>query len=227
MRTRFTAAGLILFWIGAPASAHRLDEYLQAAMISVEKDRIQAQLRLTPGVAAFPVVFAAIDTNADGVLSETEQRTYAGRVLRDLSITIDGVHLKPRLVSMRFPGLGELREGLGEIQLELEADLPPGGVDRRLIFENHHQSLISAYLVNALVPRDPNIRIKEQNRNYQQSFYQLDYVQAAGLRLGPLSFTGWPTALAWLCAGLFLLARVGLFWRRRGNRAVSGLSENA
>jgi hypothetical protein len=214
---RFTAVGLILLCIGARASAHRLDEYLQAATISVSKDRIQAQLRLTPGVAVFPVVFAAIDTNADGVLSETEQRTYAGRVIRDLSITIDGVHLKPRLVSMRFPGLGELKEGLGEIQLELKADLPPGGVDRRLIFEDHHESRISAYLVNVLVPLDPNIRIKDQNRNYQQSFYQLDYEQS-GVHLGPVSFTGWPTAAAWLCAALLLSARVGLFWRRRGNR---------
>jgi len=220
MRMRFSAArlaGLIMLWIGTPASAHRLDEYLQATMISVEKDRIHAEVRLTPGVAVFPVVFAEIDTNADGILSEAEQRTYAERVLRDLSISIDGVPLKPRLVSVRFPAIGELKEGLGEIQLALEATLPAGGVDRRLIFENHHERWISAYLMNSLVPRDPNIRIREQTRNYQQSFYQLDYVQAG---LGPLSFTGWPTTLAWLSAALLLCVRLALFWRRRVTRQV-------
>ena len=50
--------------------------------------------------------------------------------------------------------------------------------NRRLIFENHHQSRIAAYLVNCLVPHDRDIRFVAQNRNQQQSFYQLDYVQA-------------------------------------------------
>ncbi len=71
-----------------------------------------------------------------------------------------------------------MREGRGEIQLEFNADVPSGGPNRRLIFENHHQRRIAAYLVNCLVPRDLDIRVTAQNRNYRQSFYQLDYVQA-------------------------------------------------
>ena len=55
MKTRLAAAGAILLLAGTPASAHRLDEYLQATTISVEKDRVQAQIRLTPGVAVFSV----------------------------------------------------------------------------------------------------------------------------------------------------------------------------
>ena len=65
-----------------------------------------------------------------------------------------------------------------EIQLEFEADLPRGGHDRKLTLQNHHQSRISAYQVNCLVPRDPGIRILAQNRNYSQSVYELDFVQA-------------------------------------------------
>ena len=86
--------------------------------------------------------------------------------------------LRPRLVSVEFPAVEDMKEGLGEIQIEFSADLPRGGPNRRLIFENHHQSRIAAYLVNCLVPRDRDIRIVAQNRNEQQSFYQLDYVQA-------------------------------------------------
>jgi len=40
--------------------------------------------------------------------------------------------------------------------------------------------------VNCLVPRDPDIQIVAQNRNEQQSFYQLDYVQAGGSSATPL-----------------------------------------
>ena len=178
MKTMLAAAGAILLSVGGPASAHRLDEYLQATTISVKKDRVQAQIRLTPGVAVFRKVLANIDIDADGVISEAEQRTYAERVLRDLSLTIDGERLRLRLVSSKFAKTEVMKEGRGDIELEFDADVPRGGPNRRLIFENQHQSRIAAYLVNCLVPRDPDIQITAQSRNYRQSYYRLDYSQA-------------------------------------------------
>lgn len=210
MKTRLAAAGVILMLAGGPASAHRLDEYLQATTISVERDRVQAQIRLTPGVAVFPMVLANIDTDADGIISEAEQRAYADRVLGDLSLTIDGDRLQLQLVSWKFAKIEEMKEGGGEIQLEFDADVSSGGPARTLIFENHHQNRIAAYLVNCLVPRDPEIRITGQNRDYQQSFYQLDYKQA-GVR------SGWgSSSRGWLGAGAILLfAGFAFVWRRR------------
>jgi hypothetical protein len=214
MTTRLAAAGAILLLVGTPASAHRLDEYLQATTISVEKDRVQAQIRLTPGVAVFPIVLANIDTDADGGISEAEQRAYGERVLGDLSLTIDGDRLRLGLVSLKFAKIEEMKEGLGEIQLEFDADVPSGGPDRSLTFENQHQSRIAAYLVNCLVPRDPGIRITGQNRNYQQSFYQLDYMQA-DVRSDPQSSAWWFSSRGWLgAAALLLLAGFGFVWRR-------------
>ena len=81
MNTKLVAAAALVLFLGAPASAHRLDEYLQATIISVEKDHVQAFMRLIPGVAASSVVIASIDSNGDGVISEAEQRAYAERVL--------------------------------------------------------------------------------------------------------------------------------------------------
>ncbi|HXI91255.1 MAG TPA: hypothetical protein VNO24_14655, partial [Blastocatellia bacterium] len=214
MKTRLAAAGAILLLVGTPASAHRLDEYLQATTISVERDRVRAQIRLTPGVAVFPIVLANIDTDADGVISEAEQLAYAERVLGDLSLTIDGDRLRLRLVSLKFAQIEEMKEGLGEIQLEFDADVASGGPNRSLTFENQHQSRIAAYLVNCLVPRDPGIRITAQNRNYQQSFYQLDYIQA-DVRSGPQSSAWWSSSRGWLgAAALLLLAGFGFVWRR-------------
>jgi hypothetical protein len=135
-------------------------------------------MRLIPGVAVSASIIASIDSNGDGVISEAEQSAYAERVLGDLSLTIDGNRLRPQLVSISFPRVEQMREGLGEIQIEFTADLPPGGPNRRLILENHHQNRNAAYLVNCLVPRDHDIRIVAQNRNEQQSVYELDYVQA-------------------------------------------------
>ena len=213
MKTTLAVAAILLF-AGAPAFAHRLDEYLQGALISVEKNRLDAEITLTPGVAVFPILLADIDTNADGVISNTEQRAYAQRVLDDLSLKLDGYRLTPRLVSMRFPAIDEMKQGLGQIQLEFSTDLPSGGPNRRLVLESHHHNSIAAYQVNCLVPRDPDIRVIAQSRNYHQSFYQLDYVQV-GIRSGPMSFAWWSAGPGLLCAiALFLSARLAMLWLR-------------
>lgn len=205
------AAAVVFLLAGTPALAHRLDEYLQGTLISVEKGRLQAQMTLTPGVAVYPIVIAGIDTDADGVISETEQRVYAGRVLRDLSLTIDGHRLTPRLVSWEFPAIDEMKEGRGEIRIEFSAELPRNGPNRKLTLENHHQSRIAAYQVNCLVPRDPDIRIVAQNRNYSQSLYELDYVQAG-------VHSGWSADQVWVGAvALLLFARFAFLWRRRAS----------
>jgi hypothetical protein len=184
------AAAVLLLVLTANVSAHRLDEYLQATMFSVEKNRVQVTMRLIPGVAVFPAVLAGIDTNGDGVISQTEQHTYAQRVLGDLSLTVDGKSASLILVSEKFPPIAEMKEGQGEIQLELSAVLSGGGPQRRLVFENHHLSAISVYLVNSLVPRDPDIRILAQNRDERQTFYQLDYAQAGSQSQPAKGWTG-------------------------------------
>ena len=213
MRARLAAAMLAL--AGTPAFAHRLDQYLQGTIISVEKNRIAAQMTLTPGVAVLPLLIADIDIDGNGAISETEQRAYAGQVLRDLSLTIDGHRLTPELLSIRFPTMDEMKEGRGEIQLEFNAALPRGSRNRKLTLENHHQSRIAAYQVNCLVPRDPDIRIAAQTRNYSQSLYQLEYVQS-DVGSDPLSLAWWAGDRRWLgTVAILLFARFAFLWRRR------------
>jgi len=42
-------------------------------------------------------------------------KTSEGKVLRDSSLTIDGDRLTPRLVSAKFPGIQEMKEGRGRL----------------------------------------------------------------------------------------------------------------
>lgn len=162
MKQKLPVTAALLVALGIPTSAHRLDEYLQATLISVGKNQIQAQIRLIPGIAVFPVVLAGIDTDRNGAISKPEEQAYAQRVLRDLSLTMDGDRLTPRLISMRFPEIHDMKAGLGEIDIEFAADLPVHGRDGRLILLNHHQRGIAAYLVNCLVPRDPDFGLSRR-----------------------------------------------------------------
>jgi hypothetical protein len=180
MKRLLTVAAAILLLLPASAFAHRLDEYLQATILSVDASQVEGSMRLVPGVAVSSAVIAGIDTNGDGNLSADERQAYAQHVLRDLSLSIDGRPLTLHLVSASYPSLDQMRQGVGEIQLEFTAGTPRGGANRRLVFENHHQSKISVYLVNCLVPGDKDIRITAQNRNVNQSVYQLDFEQGAG-----------------------------------------------
>ncbi|MGA7411788.1 MAG: HupE/UreJ family protein, partial [Bryobacteraceae bacterium] len=205
MKTKLIATAAIILSVARPISAHRLDQYLQATIISVEKDRVQLFMRLVPGVAVAAAVLADIDTNRDGILSENEQRAYSERVLRDLSLSIDGNRLSPRLVSVGFPNPEEMRAGLGEIKIEFTADLPRGVANRKIIFENHHETRTAAYLVNCLVPLDKDIHVTAQSRNELQSFYELDYEQA-GSGSGPPSVDS-------SSGGRSMLATI-LFWFR-------------
>ena len=212
--------GVALIALGAaPAQAHRLDEYLQAVTVAVGHDRMQAQIRLTPGVVVARIVLAAIDTDANGVISAVEERAYAARVLRDLSFTIDGASLPIHLVAWKYPDAAAMQEGRGEIVVDFDAPLPPGGTDRQLTMENRHQRQIAVYLVNALAPTDPAIRIAEQTRNNAQSYYRLDFAQAAaGAASETGAGTGWSGVPSWIAAvlvGLTVPIAVAALRRRR------------
>ena len=214
MRASLAAVCALVVLATAPARAHRLDEYLQAATIALEKERVEVDMRLAPGVAVFPIVFAAIDSDSDGVVSPAEQRAYAERVINDISLTVDGVRLPLRLVSSIFAPREVLQEGRGEIQLRLDADLAAKAARHRLTFENHHRRGIGVYLVNALVPRDPDIQLAAQQRSEDQTIYRLDYADAsAPARVS--SFAAWSGTWGWIDGALLALIAALALVRRR------------
>jgi hypothetical protein len=197
MRRKFAliiAVCVLIF--GKAAFAHRIDEYLQATIFSLGENRVQASMRLIPGVLVAPSVIAGIDRNGDGVFSDEEERLYARRVLDDLTITIDAKAVRPKLVSWSFPEAAQLKDGLGEIHIDYALDLPQGSPDRSVIIENRHLNSTSVYLMNVLAPSDPGIHLLSQKRNQNQSLYELDYQQLGSDTAAPL--TPWAKARIWL-----------------------------
>lgn len=129
---RFIAYYSLLLMLGTTSVfAHRLDEYLQATTFRIESNRVAVKMRLTPGTQVFERFLAIIDTNRDGVISEAEQQEYANLVRHDISLTSDQQALDLQLVSHAFPNLDEMKQGLGEIELDFAATLPQGGNQSR------------------------------------------------------------------------------------------------
>jgi len=176
-RTKAAFAALAIVALGASASAHRLDEYLQATRIAIEPTRVVIDLDLTPGVAVAGVVLPEIDRDRDGSISTGEAQAYVARVLRDVTVTIDGAPLAMSARASTFPAMQALRTGVGTIQLRLAAAVPtlkPGA--HRLALRNDHLPAVSAYLANALVPASDLVDVTNQRRDYNQRALDIDYV---------------------------------------------------
>ena len=161
---------------GKDVSAHRSEDYLQAARIGVEPDRVVITLDLTPGIAVAGSFIAALDHDRDGALSTDEQRGYARQVVRALKIEIDERPLQPRVVSWNVPELSAFRRGEGTIRLKIHAALPRiSAGSHRLLFRNAHLAGHSAYLANALVPESARVTVTAQRRDSGQSELTIEY----------------------------------------------------
>jgi len=187
----------------ADASAHRLDEYLQAARIGVAVNRIEVELDVTPGVAVADAVVNDIDADRDGILSSDEQQAYAQRVSRAIELWVDNDRVQTTLISSRFP-----------ITIELQTDGPPLTGGRHLIrFRNANTPASAAYLANALLPDDDRVSISRQSRDPAQQELTID-VDVRGVR----ALTARETLYLSLTAAAFALLAIVRAGVRRHSR---------
>ncbi len=190
-------------------SAHRSDEYLQAARLAVDPDRITIELDLTPGIAVAEAVIAAIDTDRSGAISSAEAQAYAAVVRQAVHLDIDAVPVAVYLSATTFPDVAAMRSGEGPLRLTLAGVLPPLSAGRHALrYRNTHRADIGVYLANALVPDNPRVAIVGQRRDFAQRELFVDYdlhPSRPGSGLIPLAASAILAAL--------VLAALG--WRRR------------
>jgi hypothetical protein len=199
---------VLTFALPQGAFAHRLDEYLQAALVAIHPGEIRLQINLTPGVAVADKVLELIDRDSDGVISTNEVQAYAELFNRDLTVRLDHREIKLNLASSYFPTPDELRTGWGFIQLEFRAPsgaLPAGR--HKITIENRHLQNLSVYLINATLPKSGSIQILSQNRNLTQSNGVIEFNVAQHRKtLG---------AVGLICS-LALLAMISMAGKRTG-----------
>ena len=171
----------------ADVSAHRTDEYLQAARLAIDPGAVALELDLTPGIALAEGIIADIDRNRDGSLSPDEQRAYASLALSALTIEVDGRPVRAELDGISFPDAEAMNRGEGTIRLRSRAALPHLSTGpHQLLFRNRHHPDRSVYLANALVPRSSDVAVTAQRRDGDQTELIIDYV----LRAAPSSISG-------------------------------------
>jgi len=197
---------------GSWTSAHRRDEYLQAARLGIDPDRVELALDLTAGIAVAEVVLSEIDLDKDGMVSVAEARAYSDRVLSAIALDVDGIPLRVELVESTFPTFDTVRKGEGTTRIQATASLPrlDDGL-HHLRYRNAYRSDIGVYLANALVPASDRVIVAAQRRDVNQRDLVIDYM---------LSGQRTPTARRGLSVGvagaIILIANV--WWRTRTRR---------
>jgi len=176
-RNRIGAAfALAVVVASARVSAHRRDEYLQAARVAIDPERVRIDLDLTPGIAVADRILADIDLDRSGTLSSIETEAYVRHVLDAITIDVDGSPLAVRTIDSAFPTMDAVRQGEGTIEIHLSAAVPrlaPG--EHRLRYRNAYRPDIGAYLANALVPESDRVAVTDQDRDHDQRDFLVRY----------------------------------------------------
>nr|WP_298798236.1 hypothetical protein [uncultured Acetobacter sp.] len=175
MRKTALLFGLVCLAGVHSASAHRLDEYLQATTVDLAREGITLSLRLTPGVEVADRVIPQIDRNGDGEFSADEQQAYAARIAQSLTVMVNGKPVSLHVKSGSFPTLAAIKGGEGVIRLQFAIPTALKKGRYHLAYTNHGAGAETAYLVNCLQPEDTTIRVQEQKRSPDQASYQLDF----------------------------------------------------
>jgi hypothetical protein len=172
-RIGFVVAGLSAY--PTPASAHRLDEYLQATRLDIGADQIRLDISLTPGASIAAQIAAQIDTNRDGRLSSDERRRYAQTVVSSIVVSIDGRMTPVALATEEFPTLEAMAAGTGTIRLRAAANVSTGSGRHRVMYRSGQLSAFSVYLVNALIPTDARVQLAAPHRDPVQRELAIDF----------------------------------------------------
>jgi hypothetical protein len=209
---RARLALLVAFVIlGVHLDAHRLDEYLQATRVAIERDRVTVEIDLTPGASLAAKVVGWMDTNGDGQLSSNEHAAYAQQVIESVTLSLDGQPGRLTLIDSVFPQPGEIAEGTGTVRLRATAKMSNVASGRHvLMISNAHHPETSVYLVNALVPADHRITIASQRRDPAQQALTLEY---------DVLYGAWPLVLLIALTATILALRSGIPYRLFRERA--------
>ena len=206
LRTVGGAAMALTAWLVPTAvDAHRVDEYLQATRLSIDRAQVGIEISLTPGVDVAPTIFRSIDADGNGRISQAEGAAYARQVLSSVALAVDAHPVPVAFVEEHFPEYRDMQLGMGTIRLRGLATISTSAAGHhQLEYRNAHRPDASVYLVNVLVPSDRRIQIGPQRRDAAQHWLRVEY--DVGSERSPAS-------AAWLLAGGALLG--GLAATRR------------
>jgi hypothetical protein len=177
---------------------------LQAAQVSIAPSAVTVVVYQTPGVEVADGFLRGLDTNADDAISAEEGRAFAQRVVARLGLDVDGSPLALVLETSEYPAMAMMRSGEGSVRIQARAAVPSLAVGRHVLtFTNNFDPGQGVYLANAMLPRDREIAIFEQERGDQQKSLRIEF----GVSEPPRRWTWWLVLALLGAAGVFVASK--------------------
>ena len=214
---RISSRLMLLLTLPFGAAAHRLDECLQATRVSMFSDHLAVQTFVTPGTLLAARLFARIDADRDGNLSQSEGRRFADQFVQEITLTVDGNRVPLTLTGSQYPTLAELSGGEAMILFEMSAATRQAPGRHRATLRNDNDPAVSIYLANAMLPKDPSVPVVRQERDPTQRTLTVEYDVAATLNSPASVSAGWLSRLTGIVLGLTLVLAARQYLRRRAS----------
>jgi ABC-type nickel/cobalt efflux system permease component RcnA len=151
------------------ASAHPLDQYVQATYITVAPAQIVVEL-------VAPETLALLDTDGDGQITDAEGRAYADQVVRNVAVQVDGQAVALTITKVETPTYLAYQAGYGTMRVFTAAPLAPGLTGTHVVtYANNNAPTGATYQVNTFIENGAAISLGKQNRDETQRSITVDY----------------------------------------------------
>lgn len=191
---------LTLLLLPATASAHPLDQVVEATYVTVGDGVVDLELKVSPGSLVAEPIVAALDADGDGTISDAEGDAYARAMLSALTLTLDGETVTLLEAGIEVPTVLALRAGYGEVVIHAAGTLPPidGATAAALVVTNADTTAGATFQANAFVEAGAAVDLGLQTRSEDQRMLRVPvtFGTAAGTAPGTAPVTGSGDAVA-------------------------------
>ena len=111
----------------ATAGAHPHAYVDQQALISVGTHSVDVTVRIVPSFTEGAAIFARIDSDSDGKVSDREAAELAAAVVATVQLEVDGMPVALHRATAVVPGVDEVSAGFGVIEISAAAAIVLAG----------------------------------------------------------------------------------------------------
>jgi len=115
------------------AGAHPHNYVDQQALLSVGANTVDVNIRIVPSFENGAAIFAAIDADGNGVVSQAEAAAFAAAVVANTSLEVDGNSIALQNATATVPYIDKVAAGFGIIEVDASAWFALSGVGEHQI----------------------------------------------------------------------------------------------
>ncbi|MCG7522569.1 hypothetical protein [Ruegeria sp. Ofav3-42] len=139
---------LTLIFLAEPLAAHPHSKVEQQVILSIGLDRVALSIRIVPLYEEGEEVFAHLDLDGNGTISEAEALSFGGGMISETDFAIDGSKTVFENLSVTTPDSHSVASGEGMIEAKVDARFPElHSAEHGISFSISYEELLHGWFV--------------------------------------------------------------------------------